>query len=177
MLTSKKGFELSINFLTIMILSIVILSGSFYLMAKFFTKAESLKLQLDTATEREIKSLLYDGSKVAVPVNRKEISKAEVATYGVGVLNVLNTAPENTFTLTLVPKSIAGCDATSLEITTASQSLVISQPIRNNDQFIFLVAVRAKKETMACTYVIDAFVTYDGGNEYAPVKKIYVEVK
>lgn len=173
----KKGMELSVNFLVIMVLSIVILSGSFFLIGKFFKQADKVKLELDSATEREIRQMLFDGSKVAVPINRIEIGKNEVGTFGVGVFNVLNTDPENQFTMTLLPKNVGGCDAINLEIQTASQGLQFSKNIRNNEQFIFLVAVKATRQTSACTYVIDAHITYDGSEEYGNVKKLYVDVK
>lgn len=97
---NKKGIELSINFIVILIISIIIFTGSIYMTKKFFSKAEEIRKDLDSGTEDQIYSLLSDGSKVAIPVSRKDIKRGKSDVFGLGIYNVLKD--EATFEVMIV---------------------------------------------------------------------------
>ena len=92
---NKKGMELSINFIVILIMSIVMFAGGLALINKFFKTAEEQKASIDSDTEAQIEQLLADGSRVAIPINRKQtkIGKSEV--FGVGIYNILEGETDN----------------------------------------------------------------------------------
>ena len=94
---NKRAFELSVSFLVILIICIAIFSFSIYIVRKFFTHAENLRMTYDERTEREIEQLLDDGSRIAIPFDKKEIGNGEFKTFGIGVLNILNSGSSNTF--------------------------------------------------------------------------------
>ena len=93
----KAAVELSVNFLVILIICIVILASSIYITKKFFTHAVNIKDIYDERTEKEIERLLDDGSKVAVPFDKKTIGNGEFDSFGIGIMNVLNTGAKNDF--------------------------------------------------------------------------------
>jgi hypothetical protein len=84
---NKKGFELSINFIVILVIAIVIFAGGIFLTNKFFKLAGSHKKQIDHDTQTAIENLLNSGSKVAVPVYRKEITRGGGDVFGIGIRN------------------------------------------------------------------------------------------
>jgi hypothetical protein len=90
---NKSGIELSINFLVIVIISIVMLTSGILLIKNYFGTAEDIKDQLDEQTISQIESLLDEGDYISMPLNRKTISAGESSTFGLGVLNVLSGSP------------------------------------------------------------------------------------
>jgi hypothetical protein len=85
---SKKGIELSINFIVVIILSMVILGSGLYLVRSFFSNTVELKAQLDEQTKSKIVELLTYGDMTALPFNRKTINLEERAVFGLGILNI-----------------------------------------------------------------------------------------
>lgn len=84
----KKAFELSATFLVILILTIVIFTGSIYFTKKFFASAQQMKGQIDQETEKEIESLLYNqNALVGLPMNTKEVQVGKSVTFGLGIRN------------------------------------------------------------------------------------------
>ena len=69
----KRGIELSINFIVILIISLIIFTSGLVFTNKFFKLAVDRKADLDKQTELEIQNLLSDGAPVAIPYNKKKI--------------------------------------------------------------------------------------------------------
>jgi hypothetical protein len=87
----KKGMELSINFIVILILSLVIFAGGIYFTNKFFRLANDYKGEIDKDTEEQIQNLLADGSKVAIPMEKKVVRRGTYAMFALGVNNIQRT--------------------------------------------------------------------------------------
>jgi len=84
----KKGFELQVTFLVVMIISIVIFISGLYLMRQFFTATTTFQAQIDADTQREIERRLSEsGEKVSLPINRKSFKVGEGQAFGLGILN------------------------------------------------------------------------------------------
>jgi len=86
---NKKAMELSMNFIVILILSIVIFAGGLALSYKFFGKAQEYRTSIDSDTEAQIERILSSGETVAIPRNRKDIRIGESYVFGLGVFNGL----------------------------------------------------------------------------------------
>ena len=173
-MNKRAAFQLSVNFLVIMIISIVVFASSIYLINKFFTQAETIKLTYDERTEKEIERLLDDGSRIAIPFDKKAISNGEFKTFGIGILNVLNTGTSNDFDIsinfnkafdnrnneicTIVDPIPCGNPQTWLQTTTGSgttgSELSIQKTIQNNQQEKFLLGVEVKNAPKG-TYIFD----------------------
>ncbi len=87
---SKRGFELSIGFLVILILTIVIFAGSLFFLRQFYTTTEEFRDEIDRDTESQIQALIRDGSIVAIPINKASVPPGKGASFWVGIQNVLD---------------------------------------------------------------------------------------
>ncbi len=86
---NKKGFEVSITVIVLLILSILIFILAVGLVVKWFGKAENLKAELDRQTEQQILSALrQSNSLVAIPLNIHEVERSETSIFGIGIRNV-----------------------------------------------------------------------------------------
>ena len=85
---SRKGIELSINFIVILILSLIIFVGGLVFTTKFFNMAMDEKARLDKETEAKIDQLLADGAPVAIPQNKKAIKRGHSDVFGLGIRNI-----------------------------------------------------------------------------------------
>ncbi len=86
---SKKGLEMSIGLIVLLILSIIIFSLSLYFLFKWFGSAEELKAEIDKSTHEQIINALKTGNQlVAIPIAIQEEKKGSAVTFGVGVRNL-----------------------------------------------------------------------------------------
>jgi len=86
---NKKGaIELSLNFVVILIISILSLMLSIVFLKNLFTAAYQKQTEVDYRTQEQIKALLRDGEKVALPVTTQTIRRGDSAVFGLGILNI-----------------------------------------------------------------------------------------
>jgi len=86
---NKKGIELSLNFLVVMILSIFIMVGGITFTYKFLIVVDERENEIDEQTKRQIESLLMDGHMVAIPIDTIKIKRGGHDTFGLGIYNIL----------------------------------------------------------------------------------------
>jgi len=114
----KKGIELQVSFLVVLILAIAALALGLAFAANLFNKATELQKNLDTQTELEIRKALDSGQALAIPINRKEIPRNKFDKFGVGIFNTL-TADTTDFEIEIkfseffwkTTNEPAGCDS------------------------------------------------------------------
>lgn len=86
---NKKGIEMSIGIIVLLILSILIFSLSVYLVFKWFKGAEFIKAEIDKQTEEQITAALRtENALVAIPVAVRAAKKGDWVNFGLGVKNV-----------------------------------------------------------------------------------------
>ena len=200
----RAAFNLTVNFLVIIIIAMVVFGFSVFIIKKFFTHAETIKMTYDERTEKEIERLLDDGSKVAIPFDKKTIPNGEFDTFGIGILNILDTGPSNNFRIDIsfnkafdkrnneICSIIAGntndCSNPETWIQTTTGTFLPSpedhilrteKTIRNYEQEKFLLAIDVKNAPQG-TYIFDVEVTYQDTallwEPYDPLHKLYVDV-
>ncbi|RME77750.1 hypothetical protein D6774_03360 [Candidatus Woesearchaeota archaeon] len=96
-LSNKKGIELSINFIVMLVLAIAVFTGGLLFINKFFSEAEEIRMSIDAQTQRQIANLLDDGSPFVIPIRTQEVQNGEFVQFAVGVFN--NGAAGEEFTL------------------------------------------------------------------------------
>jgi hypothetical protein len=116
----KKGFELSVNFIVIIIISLVVFVGGIVFTNKFFNLASDYKDTLDKDTEQQIENLLNDGSKVAIAFEKKKVVRGSSAIFGLGINNVKPT--QETFEVTMTFSK--AYSANNSEITETSKNYI-----------------------------------------------------
>jgi hypothetical protein len=82
---NKRGIELSVNFIVILILAIAIFGGGIYLVYQIFAKAQNMKEGVDQQTEDRINALLDDGSPVVIPDVAKTGERGKLVYFYIGV--------------------------------------------------------------------------------------------
>jgi len=107
-LRGKRGFELSIGFIVILIMTIVIFTSSLVLVRKFFVETKNIERTLSTDAQRQIENLIVSGQTIAVVPALVETTRGKGVTSGVGFVNIL---PEKrTFFVVVVFSNAFGTD-------------------------------------------------------------------
>lgn len=84
----KKGLQLSINFIVIIIIAVVLLALGIALLNQFIGGAREIKAELDTRTETQLTELLTGGDQIALPFNRQTVRRGDAHIFGLGILNI-----------------------------------------------------------------------------------------
>jgi len=85
---NKRGIELAVNFLVMLMLAIVVFGFGIYLVSAIFGEAELQQSQVSERVEAEVQKRLFQGGEaVAIPWNKKQIPIGESHTFGLGILN------------------------------------------------------------------------------------------
>ena len=170
---NKKGFELSLNFVIMTILSIVMLVLSLTIARSMFSKASEMKQQIDEKTQAQIESYLSSGQRVAIPINKADIASTKQKTFGLGIINTLDGTKD--FKI-LISNNLAINGVTSLEFLPESRDITLEV----NKKFTQMITVRVPPATPSKTYVVDVEVTYKKDattwEQYADKQKIYITV-
>lgn len=88
---NKKGMELSINFIVMLILAIVVFGLAVALTYKFMQQAYTTQKELDQQTRAQILDALDTGAKVAVIPNSINVRSGKSDVAGVGIRNILDS--------------------------------------------------------------------------------------
>ncbi len=174
----KAAIEMSTGFIVMLIISLVIFTFSVYFAKQFFGGAQRLKDIYDERAEREIERLLDDGSRVAIPFDKKTISNGGFDTFGIGVLNVIGLRAENNFRISIkfskafdrqnaqICQIPANCGDPNTWLKSnagdgdLAAGITFEKIIRNNAQDKFLIGVGVKDAPFG-TYVFDVRVCVD----------------
>ena len=169
-MTKKAAISLSVEFLVVIIIAMVTLGLSTMLFSDVFRKVQETDIELKQQYKEEIWRLLDSGGLVVAPLTTQTVPRGEVAKFGVGVRNILDTQE---FTIVVLSQDVGGCKA-------SDEWLRIARPTRTieaNTQDIFVIGVELLKNIKACTYVFDVKITDQSGNVYGTLQKLYVVAK
>jgi hypothetical protein len=161
---NKRGIELSINFIVMLILAIATFAGGLVFLSKFFGKAEAMRGTLDAQTERQIEKLLDSGSPVVLPISSKEIFRSKFDTFAVGVM----AKYEGKYTI-----KINGCSGytknneeirclmggTGFQI---QPGLTQELNLKKNQKGKALIGITVPKDAAKGTYIFNIEVTFTG---------------
>jgi len=195
LLKNRRGIELTINFIVMLILGIAMLSGAIVLSAKLFGKVSKHQASVDAQTQQEIKRMITSGNDlVVIYPQRKTLSRKESTTFGVGVQNTLknNQGVDDIFSIYVefdnavdedrqpICLDGSGCDP----LAWISQGAINNvQKIEKNDMKSFPVPVTVPKAAKTGIYVFNVGVcaaeTCDNTQQLYgdTVRKIYVRVE
>lgn len=87
LLRSKHGFELSVNFLVMLILSVTMFGIGLYLLGKIAGHADELNQSLDRDTQEYLKTVAMTG-KIALYPETAQVSTGSTKVVGFGIKNV-----------------------------------------------------------------------------------------
>ena len=176
---NKKGIELSVNFMVILILTIVVFGFGLYFTQQLFQGVNKIQAQLDSDAEANIRLRLDRGERFSIPISSKSTKLGQTVTFGVGLVNI-NLDPDGTNFLIEV-ECDSGITLGQQPITDACEtgagSLVASENprlLKPNEKVVIPVAIRIEGSKPKGTYIFN--VRINGGSPDYPTKQIYVNV-
>ena len=181
---NKKAFELSINFIVILIISIVIFGFGIKFVSNLMQGVNDLNKLTNSNFEANMERILCDSSeKTCVGISRKEIRPNKPEFFTVGILN---TGDESEFYIDV--EAGKAYDKYDNEISNPLSWLLENKlTINSNEQEKIGIAVQVPGGTDKGTYVLNVYVCKgDGlsscdkdspGNiRYGTTQKLYVAV-
>ena len=135
----KRGIELAINMLVVIIISLVLLAGGIVLLNKFIGGAEELQATLDERTEEELQSLLIDeGQLVALSRHTIRVPGTGREIIGIGILN---TGEKTQFQLELsAPRSLqTNRDVPTIQLLYNNQPFALEQQETHTEPLLITV--------------------------------------
>ncbi|MFH1064729.1 MAG: hypothetical protein V1729_06605 [Candidatus Woesearchaeota archaeon] len=160
---NKRGMELSINFIVMLVMGMAVFGGGLAFSTKFFTHAESVRGSLDSQTEKQIEKLLDSGSPVAIPISQKEIKRNKFDTFGIGVMAQFN----GEYIMNVQPNGAFRRDKTAITVNTADWLNIpmTKLELEKNDKGKYLVGVTVPKAAERGTYMFKVVVSYRDPND------------
>jgi len=173
---NKKGIELSINFLVIIILSIAIFSFSIFFLRNLFTSTEQAGEQISSRLQEQTFSLLAQGKKTAIPINKFTLSPGGSEVVGLGMNNVIGQ--DNKFIVEILDgKSESGKVFPKESILYDTEFI-----IENNDQKVTSILIKVPTKQPSEEYIIDVRILSCDGldcdkTEIYGLQKLYIKVE
>jgi hypothetical protein len=121
---NKKGIELSINFLVMLILGLVLLGGALYIGLQLFDQAQSTVEQSQASAQKELEQAQCSQLEVSCVVgNHKKLAKGTTGFVGI-VLDNTQKDSSATYSITSVTL-VKAYDLSDQEITSASSQVTV----------------------------------------------------
>lgn len=170
---NKKGIELAINTLVIMILGLVILIAGTSIFFKAYNKTVEMSEEVDSQTQKRLADLLNDGSSVVVPITSKEAERGKRVDFNLGVNNEL--LRDATFKVEVEYMDSTGndvldkqnCDWENEDWGKCGPFYIKELfELRNNEQKFLPIGIIVPKEASKGQYIfgLDVLVLDEGGN-------------
>ena len=173
---SKRAMELSLNFIVIIIISIIIFGFGVRFLHTLFSQANELRDLTFDDLDKKIGNLVCDGSeRVCIGIDKKIIGRGKFDVFGVKILNINNG--EN-FEVKVSPSSPIGYKKNKDPI--SGQALIINPQdrpltIKKNEDKTVGIGVEVPTNAVSGTYILNVDIN-NGNSRYAPTLKIYVDV-
>jgi len=158
---NKKGIELSVNFLVMLIITLVVFSMGIYLLKIFFGTADEITNDINEQTKEQILTMLSPGERVAIPLNQETIARGDNAVFGLYILNVESDDPKFTV-VTKHSGKVVGSDGNSVD---TSGCALVETPlesekviIEKNDHIISSVFVIVPDGACSGKHIINVYV-------------------
>ncbi len=175
----KAAIELSMNFLVVIIISIVIVGLGMILFFNLKGNAEDYKDTIDQQTQEQLKALMLNNNyKVAVYPNQLTIDNGKGEMVGLGIKNEFNEKREFTIELISV-KYYETSDSTADDIDTwnvneQTNEIQFYQPsfIKPKEQKTTGILIKMPSNAVSGEYVVTLKIL-EGSKDYGVVK-IYI---
>lgn len=191
---NKKGVELSVNFLVVLIISIAVIGFGIKFVYNLVGETQKLEQVSGEQLDAKIGNLICaDEDKVCIGKDIKKIPRGKVDVFGLRILNTdfqndPNTGAAKIFTVKIeecqhsTGSSKSDCDSSdsaTKKINTLPQwpSGTRTIPVKFKEEAKIAIGAEVPKNAVSGTYIIDVNVyAPDGTTKYVNTKKIYVEV-
>lgn len=185
-MSNRKGVELSINFLVIMIISLIVFGFGIYFINRLSSQATDIADITFGELDQRIGELICEGSaKVCIGIERQVIRKGKLGVFGLKILNIEDTQQ---FEVTVLPSNPMGYDSKNKPIqgTGSFTGLLVTPPtyatgravsIERNEEESIGIGVQVPKDAPPGTYIFNVDIKDVAGTVYSKTQKIYVDVQ
>lgn len=184
---NKKAIELSINFIVILIISIVIFGFGIIFIARLSSQATELEKMTAQDLDSKIGKIVCEGSeRVCISSDRKTIKRADIGFFGLKITNVLEPPAGKDgeyFEIGIFPPPDSlGFKKDKSPIPITEPNLLINPTIRTvfivqNEEQEIGFGVKVPPEAVSGTYILNLEIkTQADGKPYSAIQKVYVDV-
>ncbi len=184
---SKKAIELSLNFIVILIISIVIFGFGINFIARLSSQAAELQKMTASELDSKIGKIICEGSeRVCISAYRKAIKKGGVGFFGLKITNVIEPPTGKSgedFEIRIFPPvDSLGFKKDKSPIPLAEPNLIINPAARavfiaQNEEREIGIGVQVPPDAVSGTYILNVEIkTADDGSPYSSIQKLYVDV-
>jgi hypothetical protein len=180
----KRGIEISINFIVIMILAIVTLAMGLIIFNMIFKSGTELEKEVSQSTKDQINRLMMTGDQaVAMPEFIKDMSIGEQYAFGLGIKN--SRAAAQQFTVNVMFNfAVDSKDADKTQEAVASADIASWYfekigPITVNPNSLQVISIPIRPGSKAkddWVYVFNVEVKDSNGQRYGDLQKIYARI-
>ena len=174
---NKRAIELSLNFIVILIISIVIFGFGVRFISKLSSQATELQEITTSELDERIGNLVCEGSdRVCVGIDRRTIRRTKFDVFGLKIINILDTQG---FDITVARPVPSGYTKNKAEI--QSDNLIWNPKsrtvfIEKNEEKNLGIGVQVPANAVSGTYIFDVKIQAQDGKAYSQVQKLYVDV-
>jgi hypothetical protein len=178
----KKAISLSINLITIFIISIAVFALGIFSVRHFVGTTEQLEEEISLSIENQISQLLSStNEKVVLPEFRQEIRQGQTHSFALGIRNYLEETADFTVRMSF---STAEKQGQEVAVSTDMGKWIFESQgpftLLADEQKIILLPVRAVDAEKGVTYIFDVEVTCSLNtylcNPYGYRQKIYADI-
>lgn len=178
---NKKAIELSLNFMVVLVISIVIFGFGIRFMSSLFSEADKLKDLTYEQIDKKISDIVCEGTEmVCISTDRKKIQRKNYGVFDIRILNVLDNPNFDAVVLTPSPvgysKNNNPINGPGLIAIPESRSVTIE---KNGEKKIG-VGIEVPASAVSGTYIFNVKITnpesQDTDKLYVPLQKLYVDV-
>ena len=176
---NKSAIELSLNFIVILIISIIIFGFGVNFISRLSSQATELQEMTVGELDERIGSLICESSdRVCVGIDRKTINKKGFGIFGLKILNIVEN--ENFEVTVKNPENYLGYKKDGAEIAISNPKLIVnpaarSVNIKKNEERNLGIGIEVPDNAVSGTYILNVEIK-NAGALYGSVQKLYVDV-
>ena len=174
---NKKSVELSLNFIVILIISIIIFGFGVMFIKKLSSQATELQEITTAELDDRIGNLVCEGSdRVCIGIDRKTIKRTKFDVFGLKIINILDS---QNFDIAVSRPTPSGYTKTKHEV--PSDSLIWNPKSRSvfiekNEEKIIGIGIQIPANAVSGTYIFNVNIQTADGKPYSATQKMYVDV-
>lgn len=173
----KKAIELSLNFIVIIIISIILFGFGIKFISDLSSQATELQELTVGELDERIGNLVCEGSdRVCIGIDRKIIKRTKFDIFGLKIMNILD---DQSFDIIISRPTPSGYKKNNEEI--QSDSLLWNPKersvfIEKNEEIDLGIGVEVPANITSGTYIFDINILTADGTPYSSTQKFYVDV-
>lgn len=174
---NRKAIELSLNFIVILIISIIIFGFGIRFIQKLSSQATELQDITVSELDERIGNLVCEGSeRVCIGIDRKTIKRAKFDIFGLKIINILES---QNFDIVVSRPTPSGYTKDKQKI--QSDNLVWNPKSRSaymekNEERSLGIGVQVPASAVSGTYIFNIDIQSADGKPYSATQKLYVDV-